>query len=770
MAVQDAVDYKAELFFEGARILNPRKLAKLPVSSQAKLTDVIRLGNSRDVQRWYNPEELKANFHMNDSEIKAYNAIRRVYKYATDMEIKARKALGGYENMSPAQKKIADEQIAKRVERLGGYVSQTRLGGEWAVYAPPEAEGMPARFFNLYQSKAEARKAAELLGGDAKVYLRRNLHRDVYQHITLADLENLREAADVSARSADMEALTDVIRKRTFSAHWIQRKDIPGYEWTWTNLLESSVDYLEGSANKLSRITGRQAAEKAFGANVKSMTPELREYSRNFINGYYNQGAVGYRALNRLLYSYKLAFKLSWLGQNLTQPIATTYPVLAGYYKGGGAEKVFITSYDQARRYALHRMKGDSHGLSTELVYSLNKLHRQGTLGDQLTRFQLGVKTVGKENFEQWVGLFGRAGEGVNRTHAAISGYRVATDVVGLKDKDAILEFMREFVYKTQFAYGKHNLPPVITGGGTGRNVLRTMYTFKHYIVNYMQLLNSMMPWRGAPMRQTLRATGALLGQAGIKGLPFAGIVGLAYKKIIGRTLDHDLREAMEEHGVPEKGIDMALHGGYSVAGVDASNLVGAGDVIPTYGSLLENIGGAAVGFGRQLSTAVWYASRGDYKRALEYASPDAIRNVMKGMRYAREGVRKASGELIAMPSTYDSTLQGMGFTPIKISKAWEAREAKKTILERSKDKSSDFHQKIAWAVYNKDKEGHKRAVQELIDYNKKVQPSKRVKYNKATVKLWMKKMQGMDTTVPRKLRREFKDIEETFGVEKGRR
>ena len=173
------------------------------------------------------------------------------------------------------------------------------------------------------------------------MYLKRGLDREVYRHLTLADLESLIEAADIDAKTPEIEALRTELRKRTFSAHWIHRQDVPGYEWNFPNILDSAVDYLEGAANKLTRIVGRTRAEAAFRDSVSKMTPEIRAYARDFIDGYYNTGSIGYRALNRLVYSWKLAFKLPWLGQNLTQPLSTTYPAMSQYFKGMDTEKTF---------------------------------------------------------------------------------------------------------------------------------------------------------------------------------------------------------------------------------------------------------------------------------------------------------------------------------------------------------------------------------------------------------------------------------------------
>ena len=766
MGVQNAVDYKAELFFEGARILDPNKLRALPDASKTKLVNVLKLGNSPEVARYFNPGELRVKFGFNQAEIEAYNAFKRTYDYGLNVEVKSRSLTANFEGATADEQSILKENIKEQLALRGGYVSQSRGEGKWAVYSVPEAEGKKAKFFNLFDKKSEAVKVQKELGEGAFIYQRSKLGTDIHKNLTMVDLENLIEASDVDTTSSVVNDMRNTLRRRTFSSHWIERKNVPGYKWEFNNVLESAINYLEGASNKLARITGRHSSEVAFRENVKEMTPEIRAYSRDYIDGFYNSGSIGFRAFNRAIYTYKLAFKLSWLAQNLTQPIATTYPALAQYYKGADIERVFGTSYGMASRYLMARLGKGAHGLSNDLLSKLNKLHRQGVLGDQLTRFQLGVKSLSKQNFDKAIGFFGRLGEGVNRTHAAITGYRIATEKLGLTDKQQVVEFMKEFVYKTQFAYGKQNLPLLITGAGNMRNILRTMYTFKSYVVNYLQLVNSQMPWRGAPARQTVRALGALTAQAGLKGLPFASLIALAYKKMLGRTLDTDLREAMVEAGIPNKVIDITMHGAYSTLGIDASNLIGVGDAVPTYGGTAQQVGGAAVGFGAQMVKASWHLSRGEYGRAMENASPDALRNIIKATRYAQEGVRKVSGELITTPSRLDIELQRMGFTPIGISKAYLAKEAKTTLLTTNRERSAFIHQKLAKAMTEQNPEKLKKIYEMVAKYNESVPREKQVNINMQSIMSNIMKRHGA-TSIPNKMRLRFQQIDKIYDVNK---
>lgn len=762
-AIQNSIDRKAEIFFEGAQMLNPKEHLKLGSASQEKVTEALKLGNSQDIQKYFTDQELIDKFKMTTPEIAAYKSVVRMYKFATNLEVASRKRLLGYDQMDATTKAKTDKLIEEQVKRLGGYISQSRLEGKWAVYQPPINEGGTARFFNLYPNKSSAEKAAGLLGSDAKVYLKQDVDKELYRHLTVADIESLAQAADVSTDSADVEAMTKELQKRNFSSHWIRRQWVPGYDWNLTNIMDSAIDYMEGAANKLTKMEGRAAAEKAFSENISKMNPEMRQYSRKFLNTYYNSGAIGIKALNKLIYSYKLAFKVSWLAQNLTQPIATTYPAMSSYL-GNNTEKVFLDSYKKANRYILHKLDRKEHGLDNETIYMLGKLHRQGALGDQMTRFQLAVRHASKEEFDKWLGLFGRIAEGTNRTHAALVGMHIAKNSLGLKDKRAILEFTKEFINKTQFAYGKQNLPLLITGSGNLRNIIKTMYTFRGYSVNYLQLLNSMMPWRGAPMGQTLRTLGVSLAQSGLKGLPFAALIALGYKAITGRNMDDDTRESMEEAGIPDKAIDISLHGAYAATGADMSSLLGSGDIISTYGSTAAQIAGPVGGLGDQIGRAMFFASRGDYRRALESASPDVIRNILKGTRYAQEGVRKASGELITKPSQIDVGMQALGFNPLSVSKAYEAEDTKKALKDARSARNSFASSEIAKAIVTRDRAKVRKIMSAIHDHNSKVPSDQKIVINKNSIRNYIREYKGHDVNVPKSLRKKFRDVRRRFG------
>lgn len=764
-AIRDSIDYDNEAFFIGHHLLNPKFIKSLPQISRNKVTDMLKLGNMQ--QKVIGRAELKNLYGLNDDEIKAFTNVRRMYDFATNVNIKRRKLAGDYDTLTPEEKSVADKHIESQVKKFAGYVSQTRLGGNWAVYVPVEDVTAPnfPYYFQLHPSKAEAINDARAIGGsNSNVYLRKDLKPNIYGRMSIMDLEALADSAGVDSNSPDLQTLLKEIQTRSFASHWIKRQDIPGYKWDLDNVINSALDYLQGSTSGVARAMGRQAANKAYADGLGRMSTELKRYSADYINNYFSTGAIGMPTFQHMLYLWEIALKPSQLGQNLTQPLSTTLSSMLKYYPLAEGHAVFISSYNLASKYAMYKLDGNTHGLPLNVLKYLSKLDRQGELGEQMAKFMLDTRTFSMVGFGKISGSTMRVGEFINRSHAALVGYFIAVKKLNFTDKNVILGFVKDFISKTQFSYGPHNLPTVITGAGNIRNLLRLMYTFRHYQVSNLQRIIQMSPHRGGNWKQWTSAIGSALALHGWKGLALTGLVSLIYKKAVGRTLDTDVREAMRDADISDKVIDLAAFGIPSLGGADISQLVGMGDVIPTYGTLAENVLGAPAGEVNRLNRAIFYLQRGDKLKALEYVSPGVIRNVMKGLRYAREGVRKASGELIATPSNMDAILTGLGINPLSVSKAYSLEEAKKTETTAANDISSEYNRRLASAIFKKDRKERSKIMNEIYQHNRNVKSAEdRIKIDSTSIFNRVREMQGKQTNVPRKFQRRFKELEKVY-------
>ncbi len=747
-SVMDASRYRSRLFYAGNARLNPRMLKNMPLSSLDKVVGVLKVGNS--THSVYDTQQLKSLFKLNDLEVKAYQNIRRMYDYATNVNIEYRKVINGYyTKMDGVQKDAFDKKVVSEVKKLNGYLSQQRIEGDWVVYKEGD------EFFNIYKNKSEASKAVKLLGGDARLY-KKNKFKS-YEKLTMHDLETLAEASGADTNAEELKLIRSYLMKKTFDTHWIKRKDVPGYDWSSHNVINSALDYLEGSVNRLARVTGKINAEKELINALDKMPRGLEKYARSYIDGFYNTGSIGFRSLNKLIYTWKLAFRTSFLAQNLTQPLATTYPLLARYYKGLNVEKAFVSAYVPTIKYMRHLIKGTPHGLSSDLSYYLNRLYKEGIIGAQITKLQVGAKGLNYTGIEGALGLFGTFSEKVNRTHAAIAGYRVAKDVLRLTRKEEILAFMVDSVNKTQFALGKVNLPTLITNAGSMKDVLRTAYTFRGFTTNQLQLYASMLPTRAqGSWSQALRTMGVSLAQSGIKGTIGYGLIDYAWRKIRGRTLTEDIRTLAKRKGVPDGVIDLGMHGVYSTTGIDATQLLGMGELIPTYGDALVNLAGAPAQMATDVVRGIKAYTEGDPRRASEYLTPSVIKSLIKTERIADEGF-KVGNLKIATPTQLDLFWTGLGFRTMTESNALDAFEAKRTIKEKISRDRTIYARRIVRAMISKNTKLERKLREEAR--------KKGIIVTAASIANARAGAKGVERRTPRRLRRRFREIDKTFGV-----
>lgn len=745
-AIRESVHISNELLYEAMAQLQPKDLLKLPVSKQKKVVDAIQVGNSPTVQKYFTPEELQTRFGLDAEQVDAYNRIKNLYQGMLKIKLDTKRHELGYDDMTPEQQASIMLKIANESKALGGYVTQQRLKGDWAVVKPGEGDDFS---FNLYLTKSEAKKAAEKLGPTAKVYLRSETFDKFREKLSLSVLDQLIGAAEVDASAAEIQALRAEIRKRSFSSHWITRQNDPGYDWNWENIVRSAIEYSEGATYSYGKAVGRIKASKAFMENRNGMDPALRKYTEEYINQYFNTGIAGSKNLQRFMYAWRLGLKPRVLIQDLATPILTTWPEMSKYYKGVNTEKVWVKSYADATNYLMKK----TSGLDKELVDTIDKLRRQGVLGTEVTKFMLGIKGSGEGYFERGLSVFMRAGETLKRVHSAVVGYDIAKNQLNLTGT-ARHDFISRFVEKTSIPYGRHEIPSLVGSSGVLRNGLRTMYTFRHFTNGYLHFLANQMRGNSG---QRARAFGSILAMSGIKGLPFFAVLALGYAAVKGTRVESDARILMKDAGIPDEVINSILNGVVSQAtGVETSNVIGAGDAISVYGDVTDFIVGAPAGFSDQFIRAAVFAHRGDLDKALENASPDVIRDLLKADRMYRKGLTNFSGEKLSDVNAQEAMITALGFQPASVARKYEERDAIRTVTERHVSNKSTYHHRIAVARAT----GHPEVAARL----RKEARRNGIRVDQNTIReLTRAMLRGRKNRPPKELRRDIRKIQGAF-------
>ena len=194
-----------------------------------------------------------------------------------------------------------------------------------------------------------------------------------------------------------------------------------------------------------------------------------------------------------------------------------------------------------------------------------------------------------------------------------------------------------------------------------------------------------------AAARRTLAYLGLNVGSlAGVKGLPFAGMIGSAALMFFGDDGEEepkDLERWMRENFENDLVVDLLMRGAPSLIGIDLSAKLQQSDIfLPLNPQYIDASPDAEVGknvafslaFGPSAGTignidrAYDQYARGDISRAVEYLLPKGQRSALESLRFAQEGYSLKNGDVILDPTKFDMyelVKNALGLTPLELSK-----------------------------------------------------------------------------------------------------
>jgi hypothetical protein len=149
------------------------------------------------------------------------------------------------------------------------------------------------------------------------------------------------------------------------------------------------------------------------------------------------------------------------------------------------------------------------------------------------------------------------------------------------------------------------------------------------------------------------------------------------------------------------------------------------------YTHYLEQFAGPVFGIGALQFRAAQLWGDGQYQRAIETAMPKAIKDGLKAMRYADEGVLNMKGDPIvdsSQLSGFDVVWQSIGFAPDRVAAQYAANNQAKTYEGRILDRRTRLMGAFAMAVIEKDPDTRQAALEKIRRFNQ-ANPRMRIDY-----------------------------------------
>jgi hypothetical protein len=428
---------------------------------------------------------------------------------------------------------------------------------------------------------------------------------------------------------------------------------------------------------------------------------------------------------------------------NIAQTPVMGIPVLAGRF--GSMSKASAAIGKAAKDLMVGRGSISNAKLSQEERAALDHFYESGLIDRTQSHDLAGVGDTGvdyspiKAKVMSILAYGFHKTETWNREITAIAAYRMAK-ATGKNWSDAV-DIAHDLTFKTHFDYSNSSRPRIMQN-----DFAKVALVFRSYSINMLYRLfrDAHQSFSGETPQAKREARYQLAGVMGMMSL-FAGLAGvpgfnlmmMAAAAIFGDEedpMDFETQfraDVLKQLG-PELG-GVVLNGvpGHYL-GVDLTSRLGMADLWfrsppgdlnakDEYEYWIMNSAGASVAMGGKIFSGFSMVKEGKVARGIEMMAPKFIGDMMKTYRYANEGVTDIRGNVIVPASDLsgaDLAKQFSGFTPAKVSEAWDRARALKDAEQRLYDQRQELVNAFAEAQMSQDEEGMIDALTAIHEFN----------------------------------------------------
>lgn len=648
----------------------------------------------------------------------------------------------------PARADVLNDTANKMIDKADratdlmkhGYAPLSRFGS-YTLDVVHEGQRV---YFGLFESKAErsmmARKMAnEFKGAQIQQGTVSDEAHKMFAGVSpetlelFGDMLGLESQGDDASSKAFQTYIKLARSNRSAMKRLIERKGIAGFSEDAGRVLAGFVysNARQTSSNlHMGEITQAAADIPQGQGELKDAAVRLTDYVKN--------PREEAQAIRGVLFAQYLGGSVASAMVNMTQPVAVTFPYLSQYGGIAKAAKQMVAAVKDANRASTGDKALDAalKRAEDEGIVSPQEVHQLMAQAQGRSALKSGDGTVAGDAAAKasnvlskvslaWGKVFGIA-EQYNRRVTFIAAFRTAVDQ-GIANP---AKFAEKAVAETQFTYNKGNKPAWARGAIGG-----TLFTFKQYGINYVELLHRM--WtQGGPegKKAALLALAVLFLMGGADGLPFAEDIddvvdGAMQRMGYNFSTKAQKREFFANLLGNEAG-RFIEHGVSGLPGVpiDVSGRLGMGNLIPGTGLLTKKADhtsdvtellGPAGDLAKRAAKAGGQLLAGNVGDALTSVAPTAARNVVKAVDMASTGMyRDDRGRKVIDVDGYDALSKAIGFQPNDVARVQDATRQAQGMIAQAKLRETEISDQWAQGLFEKDADKVQNAKDMLARWN----------------------------------------------------
>lgn len=479
-------------------------------------------------------------------------------------------------------------------------------------------------------------------------------------------------------------------------------------------------DALQQMRNQ-SRTGDRERKSEIFDELTQRYADSLDSKPSPFINGLTNMAS-----------KFFLASSPGYYLQNLTQPFMMSLPAMAGRHDYTKAAKELFTAYAELgpmfKDVKLFDQQFDfsKAGKTTGEKAAINDLVNQGKidigLATEINEYKVGADgNLSKfaQRLNKGMRMAVQKVEATNRLSTAIAAYRL--EFARTNDAAKATQYAADILTETHGDYTAFNAPRAFNTQW-GKVALQFRKFQLIQIAFYAKLIRDAFT-NPAERAAALKTLGYSLGHTAV----FAGMMGLpgyaAIAAILGAFGDddekYDLTAEMRKALGPEWA-DMIMRGAPTLAGMDLSGKIGAGNMLSimpfsdadlstnagraeAFGTLM---GGAALGMTSRVIDGLGLIASGDYYKGIERTMPKGVSDALKAGRQGAEGMTRRNGDVVlpdSEVSVLDTVWTAMGLPAVKQAVTYERQNRMRDVTENFNDRTTRVKNDYAKAVREQD-------------------------------------------------------------------